>query len=399
MIGSSDASNAKPSEELGIKNVTNLGIVSLFTDVSTEMILGILPYFVTIELGATKALLGLMEGAAESLNYLFRVFSGAISDRIGRRKPLVLLGYGLSTFAKPLFAVATSWTDVLTVRLADRLGKGVRTSPRDALISDSVRETRSGRAFGLHRSIDQLGAILGPTLAFLLLPLLGTRGLFWLSFVPGAIAVIVLAFFVRDRKTPGVSTNLFKNARMVLTRKFRVFLVVMGIFALGAYNFSFVLVKAGALGVEKGMILLVYTTLNVATVVMGLPSGVLADRFGRDKILAVGFGVFFAASLAGLMTTEGALLAFPIAFIYGSYLGISETLQRALVPSFVSNELKGTGYAVYYLVIGACSLVANLVFGALWDQFSMSAAFTYSLAMSSIAIIGMIALVLVRPRT
>jgi len=133
--------------------------------------------------------------------------------------------------------------------------------------------------------------------------------------------------------------------------------------------------------------------------VMGLPSGVLADRFGRDKILAVGFGVFFAASLAGLMTTEGALLAFPIAFIYGSYLGISETLQRALVPSFVSNELKGTGYAVYYLVIGACSLVANLVFGALWDQFSMSAAFTYSLAMSSIAIIGMIALVLVRPRT
>ncbi len=399
MIGSSDASNAKPSEELGIKNVTNLGIVSLFTDVSTEMILGILPYFVTIELGATKALLGLMEGAAESLNYLFRVFSGAISDRIGRRKPLVLLGYGLSTFAKPLFAVATSWTDVLTVRLADRLGKGIRTSPRDALISDSVRETRSGRAFGLHRSIDQLGAILGPTLAFLLLPLLGTRGLFWLSFVPGAIALIVLAFFVRDRKTPGVSTNLFKNARMVLTRKFRVFLVVMGIFALGAYNFSFVLVKAGALGVEKGMILLVYTTLNVATVVMGLPSGVLADRFGRDKILAVGFGVFFAASLAGLMTTEGALLAFPIAFIYGSYLGISETLQRALVPSFVSNELKGTGYAVYYLVIGACSLVANLVFGALWDQFSMSAAFTYSLAMSSIAIIGMIALVLVRPRT
>jgi len=379
--------------------VTNLGIVSLFTDVSTEMILGILPYFVTIELGATKALLGLMEGAAESLNYLFRVFSGAISDRIGRRKPLVLLGYGLSTFAKPLFAVATSWTDVLTVRLADRLGKGIRTSPRDALISDSVRETRSGRAFGLHRSIDQLGAIVGPTLAFLLLPLLGTRGLFWLSFVPGAIALIVLAFFVRDRKTPGVSTNLFKNARMVLTRKFRVFLVVMGIFALGAYNFSFVLVKAGALGVEKGMILLVYTTLNVATVVMGLPSGVLADRFGRDKILAVGFGVFFAASLAGLMTTEGALLAFPIAFIYGSYLGISETLQRALVPSFVSNELKGTGYAVYYLVIGACSLVANLVFGALWDQFSMSAAFTYSLAMSSIAIIGMIALVLVRPRT
>lgn len=394
-----DTSKAKPSRELGMKNVINLGIVSLFTDISTEMILGILPFFVVVELGATKALLGLMEGAAEFLNYIFRVFSGVISDRIGRRKPLVLLGYGLSTFAKPLFAFATSWTDALAVRLADRVGKGIRTSPRDALISESVREARSGRAFGLHRSMDQLGAILGPALAFLLLPLLGTRGLFWISFIPGALALIVLGFFVKDRRGPRASTSVFKNARTILTRKFNLFLVVMGIFALGAYNFSFVLVKAGALGVESGTIPLVYATLNVATVVAGLPSGLLADRFGRDKILAVGFGIFFVSSLAGLLTTEGALFAFPIAFIYGSYLGISETLQRALVPSFVSSELKGTAYGVYYLVIGACSLVANLVFGALWDQFSAGAAFEYSLVMSSVAIIGMIALIIVKSRT
>ncbi len=382
-----------------MKNVTNLGIVSLFTDISTEMILGVLPFFVVVELGATKALLGLMEGSAEFLNYVFRVFSGVISDRIGRRKPLVLLGYGLSTFAKPLFAFATSWTDALAVRLGDRVGKGIRTSPRDALISESVREARSGRAFGLHRSMDQLGAILGPALAFLLLPLFGMRGLFWISFIPGVLALIVLAFFVQDRRGPRASTSVFKNARTVLTRKFNLFLVVMGVFALGAYNFSFVLVKAGALGVESGTIPLVYATLNVATVVAGLPSGLLADRFGREKILAVGFGVFFVSSLAGLLTTEGAVLAFPIAFIYGSYLGISETLQRALVPSFVSSELKGTAYGVYYLVIGACSLVANLMFGALWDHFSMSAAFTYSMVMSSVAIVGMIALIIVKSRT
>ncbi|MGB9024166.1 MAG: MFS transporter [Candidatus Bathyarchaeia archaeon] len=385
------------SQELGMKNVTNLGIVSLFTDISTEMILGVLPFFVVVELGATKALLGLMEGAAEFLNYLFRVFSGIISDRLGRRKPLVLLGYGLSTFAKPLFAFATSWTDVLMVRLADRLGKGVRTSPRDALISGSVKETRSGRAFGLHRSIDQVGAILGPTIAFLLLPFLGTRGLFWISFVPGVLALIVLAFFVQDRRGHGVTTSVFKNTRSVLTRRFKLFLIVMGIFALGAYNFSFVLVKAGALGVQEGTIPLVYATLNAATVVVGLPSGVLADRYGREKILLAGFGIFFASSLAGLVTTEGALLAFPIAFIYGSYLGISETLQRALVPSFVSSELKGTAYGVYYLVIGTCSLVANVVFGLLWDQVSMNAAFQYSLVMSSAAIIGLIAFMIVKP--
>ncbi len=398
MKARSDPSTSSPTEELGMRNVTNLGIVSLFTDLSTEMILGVLPYFVVVELGATKALLGLMEGAADFLNHLFRVLSGVVSDRIGRRKPLVLLGYGLSTFAKPLFAVATSWTDAFVVRLADRVGKGVRTSPRDALISESVKEAKGGRAFGLHRSIDQLGAILGPTLAFMLIPFIGTRGVFWTSFIPGAIALVVLAFFVRDRRGPAVASSVFSNASTVLTRRFSLFLVVMGVFALGAYNFSFVLVKAGALGVDERTIPLVYATLNVATVVAGLPSGVLADRYGRDKILAIGFGIFFAASLASLRTTEGALLAFPIAFVYGCYLGISETLQRALVPSLVSSELKGTAYGVYYLVIGSCSLTANLVFGTLWDQFSMTVAFTYSLVFSSMAIIGMIAWIVLKPR-
>lgn len=391
-----DASRTKPSEELGLKNVVNLGIVSMFTDISTEMILGVLPFFVITELGATKALLGLMEGAAEFLNYIFRVLSGIISDRIGRRKPLVLVGYGLSTLAKPLFAVATSWTDAFTVRLADRTGKGIRTSPRDALISESVREARSGRAFGLHRSADQVGAVAGPTLAFLLLPAFGTRGLFWISLIPGVLSLIVLILFVRDRRGPRPSPAVFKNARMVLTRRFNIFLVVMGVFALSAYNFSFVLVKAGTLGVESGTIPLVYATLNIATVATGLPSGVLADKYGRDKVLVAGFAIFFASSLAGLLTTEGALLAFPIAFIYGAYLGISETVQRALVPSFVSSELIGTAYGVYYLVIGVCSLVANLVFGMLWDLFSASAAFEYSLIMSFVAIIGLTASVIAK---
>jgi len=388
----------KPARELGLKNVVNLGIVSMFTDISTEMILGVLPFFVISQLGATKELLGLMEGAAEFLNHMFRVFSGMISDRIGRRKPLVLLGYGLSTLAKPLFAAATSWTDAFTVRLADRIGKGIRTSPRDALISESVREARSGRAFGLHRSADQVGAIVGPVLAFLLLPAFGVRGLFLISLIPGFLSVIVLLFFVQDRRGARTSTNVFKNVGMVLTRRFGAFLVVMGVFALGAYNFSFVLVKAGTLGVDSGTIPLVYATLNVATVVTGLPSGLLADKYGRDRLLLAGFGIFFASSLAGLLTAEGALFAFPIAFIYGAYLGISETLQRALVPSFVSNDLKGTAYGVYYLVIGVCSLVANLVFGALWDLFSMSAAFEYSLAVSAAAIIGLTAFVVIRPK-
>jgi len=399
LIAKKDAQETKPPQELGFKNVVNLGIVSMFTDISTEMILGVLPFFVISQLGATKELLGLMEGAAEFLNNIFRVFSGMISDRIGRRKPLVLLGYGLSTLAKPLFAVATTWTDAFTVRLADRVGKGIRTSPRDALISESVKEARSGRAFGLHRSADQIGAIVGPVLAFLLLPAFGVRGLFLISLAPGFISVAVLLLFVQDRRGARTSTNVFKNARMVLTKRFGAFLVVMGIFALGAYNFSFVLVKADSLGVDSGTIPLVYATLNVATVLTGLPSGLLADKYGKDRFLLAGFGIFFASSLAGFLINEGALLAFPIAFIYGVYLGISDTLQRALVPSFVSNELKGTAYGVYYLVIGVCSFVANLVFGALWDLFSMSAAFEYSLVLSAAAIIGLTSLVFVKSRT
>ena len=395
-MSTSSDSKAKPPQELGMRNVSNLGFVSLLTDVSTEMILGVLPYFVVVQLGATKALLGLMEGAAEFLNYLFRVFSGVISDRLGRRKPLVLLGYGLSTFAKPLFAFATSWTDVFVVRLADRMGKGVRTSPRDSLISESIKETRAGTAFGLHRSMDQVGAILGPILAFLFIPLVGIRGVFWISFIPAALALVVLAFFVRDRRRPSTRTSIFKNSRSILTRNFKLFLLVMGIFALGAYNFSFVLVKAAALGADSTMIPLVYATLNVATVVIGLPSGLLADRFGKEKVLLIGFGVFFASSLAALMTTSGALFAFPLAFIYGAYLGVSETLQRAMVPSFVSSELKGTAYGIYYLVIGSCSLVANLLFGILWDVFSMSIAYTYTLVTSFVAIVAMISMVILR---
>jgi MFS family permease len=394
----SQSSTAKSQDELGLKNVTSLGIVSMFTDISTEMILGVLPYFVITELGATKALLGLMEGTAEFLSNIFRVFSGMISDRVGRRKPLVLLGYGLSTLAKPFFALATSWTDAFIVRLADRVGKGIRTSPRDALISESVKERKSGRAFGLHRSADQVGAIAGPTLAFLLLPAFGIRGLFWLSLVPGFLSLAVLLFFVRDRRGVGTSTNVLANAKTVLTRKFSAFLAVMAIFALGAYNFSFVLVKAGSLGIDSAVIPLVYATLNIATVATGLPAGILADRYGREKLLMVGFGIFFASSLAGLLVGQGAWLAFPIAFIFGAYTGFSDTLQRALVPSFVAKDLKGTAYAVYYLVIAVCSLVANLVFGTLWDQVSMSAAFIYSLTMSFLAIVGMLALVIARSK-
>jgi MFS family permease len=206
------AAESRKAEEPGFRNVWYLGIVSLFTDISSEMILGVLPLFVTIDLGATKELLGLMEGAADSLNYAFRSFAGVISDRIASRKPLVIVGYALSTVAKPFFSVASNFTQALVVRLTDRAGKGIRTSPRDALISDSVKEAVSGRAFGLHRSLDQVGAIIGPVLAFFLIPVIGIRNLFIISLVPGSIAVVVLVYFVVDKGGLKKTTSIFKNA-------------------------------------------------------------------------------------------------------------------------------------------------------------------------------------------
>ncbi len=240
------------------------------------------------------------------------------------------------------------------------------------MISDSVKEAVSGRAFGLHRSLDQVGAIIGPVLAFFLIPVIGIRNLFLISLIPGSIAVVVLVYFVVEKRGLQKTTSIFMNARKVLTRKYTSFLVVIGIFAIGAYNFSFVLVKANALGVDQATVPLVYAVLNVATVVAGLPSGLLADRIGKDKVLVGAFGLFAFSTTASILTTS-----------------TSDTVQRAVIPFLTAGELKGTAYALYYLLLGACSLIANFVFGALWDQISSTAAFSYSLATSLVAAVGL----------
>lgn len=371
-------SDERPAE-LGFRNVMRLGYVSFFTDISTEMTLGVLPFFIVKELGGTAAILGFIEGVAEAVNYAFRVFAGIVTDKIGRRKPLVLLGYGLSSIAKPLFAVSTSWSHALAVRVTDRVGKGIRTSPRDALISDSAAKSQAGKAFGLHRSLDQIGAIIGPLMAFVAIPIIGMRGVFWFSFIPAIIALLILLFFVRDTKGTVKQRSVFENARNVLNREFILLLIVLGIFAIGAYNFSFILLKAGSLGVQESDIPLVYASLNVATVILGLPAGILADKIGKVPVLGLSYILFLATSAGGLLFTGNPFYAFLIALLFGSYLGIAETVQRAIIPDFAKPELKGTAYALYYTLIGVGSLVANSTFGVLWSNVSPTAAFQYSI--------------------
>jgi len=384
-------SNSGPQREPGFRNIVRLGYVSLCTDVSTEMILGVLPVFVVKELGASALVLGLIEGVAEAVNYFFRVFAGVLTDKIGRRKPLVLLGYGLSSIAKPLFAFASSWSHAFAVRVADRAGKGIRTSPRDALISDSAAKSQAGKAFGLHRSLDQLGAILGPLLAFAVLPFIGIRGVFWFSFVPAAVALLILLFFVVDTRGSVRHRSIFENAREVLNHDFLFLLSVLGIFATGAYNFSFILLKAGSLGIPEGSIPLVYACLNLATVLLGLPAGILADRVGKVPVLCLSYAIFLVTSVAGFLLPGNPIYGFLLSLLFGSYLAIAETVQRAMIPDFTKPELKGTAYALYYMLVGVGSLIANFMFGALWTSRGASAAFQYSTATSTFGIVALIA--------
>ena len=378
------------SAELGFRNVVRLGYVSFFTDVSTEMILGVLPLFIVRELGGTAAILGFIEGAAEAVNYVFRVFAGVVTDKIGRRKPLVLLGYGLSSIAKPLFAVSGSWIHAFAVRVTDRVGKGIRTSPRDALISDSAAKSEAGKAFGLHRSLDQIGAVVGPIMAFIMIPIIGMRGVFWFSFAPAAIALLILLFFVYDTKGSVRQRSVFENARDVMNREFTLLLVVLGIFAIGAFNFSFILLKAGSLGVPESQIPLVYACLNVATVMVGLPAGMLADKAGKVPVLGLSYIIFLATSVGGLLLIGNPLYAFLMALLFGSYLGIAETVQRAIIPDFTRPGLKGTAYALYYTLIGIGSMVANPTFGVLWSNISPTAAFQYSILTTTAGVAALI---------
>ena len=294
------------------KNVRNLGFVSFFTDASSEMIFGILPLFIIDDLGAGKTLLGIVEGMGEAVGYSTRTVSGTISDKIGKRKPLILLGYGLSTLVKPFFAVSASWTHVLGIRITDRIGKGIRTSPRDALLSDSIEPINLGKAFGVHRTMDQAGAIIGPLIAFGLLYFFEIRDIFWFSLIPGSIALFILARHVKEQRITPKKQSVVSNFREVLHGRYLIFLLIMTVFSIGAFNFSFILVESSDLGLEKNFVPLVYVVINISHTLIGIPSGILADKIGAEKVLLISFGLFVLTSMIGYFETEYVLTGFVI---------------------------------------------------------------------------------------
>jgi MFS family permease len=375
------------------RNIFALGFVSFFTDVSSEMVFSLLPMFLLGLPGSSRAILGFIEGTAEALSYALRSVSGIFSDKFRKRKLFVLVGYGVSNAVKPLFAIARTPLDVFVVRVSDRVGKAVRTPPRDALLSESVSDKRRGAAFGLHRALDQSGAIVGPVIASAAMLIIGftIRDIFWLSLIPGAIALLIILFVVKERvgKAAG-KFQLLAGIKAVLKGNFSRLLIIVSIFSLGAFNFSFVLLNAREAGIVDSFIPLVYAAVNVAHVAIAIPAGVLSDRIGKEKVMILGYSIFLSTVMLILFLPISGFNAFMVAVFYGLYFGIIETVQRALVPEYVDRNLRGTAYGIYYLIVGSAFFVSNAVVGSLWEYFGASIASTYSIVTSVVAIAFMI---------
>ncbi|PVX26201.1 MAG: hypothetical protein CW691_02150 [Candidatus Bathyarchaeum sp.] len=384
--------NTCEEPETSRRNIFALGFVSFFTDMSSEMVFSLLPAFLLGLPGSSTAMLGFIEGFAEALSYALRAVSGIFSDKFRKRKPFVLAGYALSNAVKPFFAVARVPFDVFVIRVSDRVGKAIRTSPRDALVCESVSEKRRGAAFGLHRTMDQAGAIVGPVIASAVMVMLSftIRDVFYLSLIPGGIALLIILFFVKERTAQSSGDFQFlEGVKSVLKGNFAKLLIIVGLFSLGAFNFSFVLLNAQEAGIADSFIPLVYAAVNVAHTAVAIPAGVLSDKVGKEKVMVFGYAVFLVTALLFMFPTTG-YLAVVIALLYGAYLGIVETVQRALIPSFVSQKLRGTAYGLYYLAVGSAFFVSNAAVGLLWGSFGSAFASVYSVALSTIAILAMV---------
>jgi len=369
-------------------NVLIFGLVSLLTDVSSEMIYPLLPLFLTGVLGAGPVFLGVVEGVAESTASLLKLVSGIWSDRVRRRKPLVLAGYSLSSLARPLVAVATGPLAVLAIRFVDRLGKGVRTSPRDALIADSVEPGRRGRAFGFHRSMDHAGALLGPLLAAALLAtcVQDLRTVFALAAIPGLLAVLLIAFKVREVgcRERVASGRGFRDAlpRGALRR----YLLVLFLFTLGNSSDAFLLLRAGDLGVEAVRIPLLWAFFHAVKSGSAFPLGALSDRVGRRGMILSGWGVYALAYL-GFARAQGEAEVWSLFALYGLFYGLTEGAQKALLVDLAAPAERGAAFGWYNCAIGIGALPASLLFGAVWHQAGAPAAFAVGAALAGISVL------------
>ena len=366
------------------RNLIIVGLVSLFTDLSSQMVFPLIPlYLVTI--GASAWVIGLVEGAAETTSSLLKVFSGYWSDKIKKRKPFVLTGYGLSTIAKPLFAFAYSWPLVLFVRVFERVGKGIRTAPRDAIIAESADSSVRGKAYGFHRALDGIGSISGAVLAFLLLSLLGFTKIFLIAVIPGAIAVLCILFLKEKNKTGEKKikiTTSFKVSLKALPRNLKLFILVSTVFTFGHFGYAFILLKAKNIGLSNETAIFSYVLFYIVYTIFIIPSGILSDKIGRKPVLILGY-ILFAVTAISLIFTSQFYAILVVFVIYGLFYAMIDGVQRAFVIDLSPPELKATALGTFHTAIGLVALPGGLIAGIIWDQISPEATFLFALTMTT----------------
>jgi MFS family permease len=372
-----------------------LGVVSLLTDVGTEMIYPLLPLFLSDVLHAPRAFIGAVEGAAEATASLLKLVSGRITDAMSRRKPLTVLGYGISSTVRPIVGLATAPWHVLATRVADRVGKGLRTSPRDALIADAADANIRGRAYGFHQAMDNAGAIVGPVAATLLLYYgVKLRSVLLLSAIPGALAMAALVFGVREEpreapKKAGATTGSI-DARA--KRSLALYLVAVVLFGLGNSSDAFLLLRAEQCGVAVKWVPLLWMAHNATKAALSTWAGGLSDRVGRRPIIVAGW-MFYAAVYLGFGFASQALQIWALFVAYGVYYALTEGAGKALVADLAPAHARGRAFGWYNAAIGLVALPASLGFGALADRFGARVPFTVSAALAAAASLWLLALV------
>ncbi len=381
-------------------NVWILGVVSMLTDVASEMIFAVLPVYLSSVLGLSTAVIGLIEGFAEASSNLSRMASGIVSDAIKKQKNVVIFGYALSSFSKPLFGFATSAPVMFVVRVADRMGKGIRDAPRDALIADSTKTKKRGAAFGLHRSMDKVGAVVGPLIAIVLLPLMAYnyRDFFLLSIIPGLLSLGVLYFYIREpakkrleaAKAKGkmnLNWNLFHPH---LSPEFRKALAIALVFALGNFSFVFLMLRLVDFGIAAALIPVAYLASNLVYMLSATPIGFLSDKIGRKSILAAGYSIFCILCIIAAMG-GGLEAGWLLIILYGLFTATVETMQRAFVVDIVGKERRATALGTYFGTVGLITFFASALAGLLWQYYGAWSAFAFAAVVSAVSLVMFLA--------
>ena len=373
-----------------------LSVVSFLNDTSSEIIYPLLPAFLALTLGATPFAIGLIEGFAESVASILKLFSVYLSDKFGNRKLPVFLGYSLAAVVRPLLSFVTSWPQVLVVRMTDRIGKGIRGAPRDALIAASVSKENRGFAFGFNRAADHAGAVVGPVIGFLLLTLIAANSdnptareyqqVFLFASIPVAIGLFVIVFFVREKRkvVDEIGTLPIKFSLRAFDSNFRRFLAIIALFTLSNSTDAFLLLRAQEAGVSPPLLPLLWMVLHFSKVLSSLAGGILSDRVGRKVLIASGW-VVYALVYAGFAFVDAPWQAWALFIVYGTYFGLTEGAEKALVADLVDDDKRGTAFGFYNLAFGITVFPASLIFGLLWDKFGSATAFLASAFVSIIA--------------